>query len=152
MKRIALAISILLCSSFAFAAEWITFEHKDGGFKVLLPRKPEESEQDIPGEKGTMKMKLFLLDQSNYKDENTLYGVNYFDHWHNVATGQDTYNRTLTVGAISSPMQLVAVFRHTALPSGSSIMVSGSDVLGNAADGMHITLMDDENHSTQSGK
>jgi hypothetical protein len=41
------------------------------------------------------------------------YGANYFDHWHNVSTGQNIATRVITITASGGPLQLTAVYRHT---------------------------------------
>ena len=79
------------------------------------------------------------------------YGSNYFDHWHNVGTGQDTITRSLALVASSGTTQLVVVYRHTAAGVGSSIVLSGSDLNGTAINGMYTTITDTSNNSTRSG-
>ena len=41
------------------------------------------------------------------------YGTNYFDHWHNVVTGQDSASRSLVIDATSSTTEIIAVYRNT---------------------------------------
>jgi hypothetical protein len=41
------------------------------------------------------------------------YGSNYFDHWHNNISGQDTATRDMPVTATSGTLPLTVVYRHT---------------------------------------
>jgi hypothetical protein len=80
------------------------------------------------------------------------FGTNYFDHWRNAATGQDTGSRTIMLESLSNPVQLVAVYRHTATPPGSGIMVTGADLNGTSINGMYITLTNvSQNNTVQTG-
>jgi hypothetical protein len=79
------------------------------------------------------------------------YGTNYFDHWHNEVTGQDTLTRDVPVTAGSGTTALTAVFRHTAAPAGSAIVVNGIDLSGSAVDGMYTTITAQQDNTVRSG-
>ena len=80
------------------------------------------------------------------------YGTNYFDHWHNAATGQDTTTRDIIVTSTTSDqLELTAVFRHTAAPGGSSVTVNAVDTDGAAVDGMFTTITATADNTQRTG-
>jgi hypothetical protein len=79
MQKIYVLFLLLSLSISGFATEWVNFEHKDGGFKILFPKQPTSTEQEVSSEKGTINMKIFIYDASKYKDDNEMYFIAYFD-------------------------------------------------------------------------
>ncbi len=78
-RNILFAIaSIVLCSF--MLPDWMLFQDAGNNFKVNIPQKPTESEQTVNSEIGDLYMKIFMLDQSEAKDDNLVYGVIYTDY------------------------------------------------------------------------
>jgi len=74
-QSLCLLLAITLLCSFA-PADWIAFQNTEGNFKILFPRQPQQTEQDVETGIGKLKVTLFMYQVDKYKDDNMLYGIN----------------------------------------------------------------------------
>lgn len=82
MKKIALfAVLLLAVALTAFTtADWIRYNNPEGKFNIMFPRQPQETEQAVETEAGTLTLKLIMYEAGKYKDDNAAYGVIYTDY------------------------------------------------------------------------
>ncbi len=80
MQKIITLIGIFLLAALTgFSAEWVAFDSKEGGFKILFPRQPVVSDQEVATDHGSIPLKMFMHDASKFKDDNELYSISYID-------------------------------------------------------------------------
>jgi hypothetical protein len=78
LKLSLIALVVLLCSF--VPADWIPVESHAGKFKVLFPRKAEESNEPIQKSGFNLVMHMYSYDVGKYKDDNVLYMAMYCDY------------------------------------------------------------------------
>ncbi len=72
------AFALLFCSF--IPADWVAFQNTEGKFKMLFPRQPVKSVQDLSESGFDLKMNIFLYDASKYKDDNEAYLIMFCDY------------------------------------------------------------------------